>query len=98
MRCAIDQLNELLVFEAVDDTEKSISRAGCGQRIRTISVGKTGCETFPRTCGWLAVPTEELSNDEPNVEQHSHEWRRRAQTVGARTEEILEGDSSELFS
>jgi hypothetical protein len=29
--CPIDQLDELLVFEAVDDAEKPISRAGCGQ-------------------------------------------------------------------
>src|SRR5882757_6493629 len=29
--CPIDQLDELLVFEAVDDAEKPISRAGCDQ-------------------------------------------------------------------
>jgi hypothetical protein len=28
---AIDQLNKLLIFEAVDDTKKPISRAGGGQ-------------------------------------------------------------------
>ena len=29
--CPIDQLDELLVFEAVDDAEKPISGAGCGK-------------------------------------------------------------------
>ena len=54
----IDQLDELLVFQAVYNTEKPISRAGCYQRSRTIRVCQTRCEGFRCGCRRLPIPRE----------------------------------------
>ena len=55
---AIDQLQELLVFEAIHDAEHPLARARRCQGLRAIGGRQTRGERFPRGGSRLTIPTE----------------------------------------
>jgi hypothetical protein len=96
-RCAVggtvDQLEELLVFEAVYDTEKSFARARWRKGPGAIGGCQASCEGFPRGCGWLAIPAKPLADEETDVQERVHERRGRAQTRACRPQELIQRDA-----
>src|SRR5262245_63741650 len=86
---AVDQLEKLLIVEAVHDSEESRGRARRGKGSREIGTGQTGGEGFPRGCLRLALPTEEPADEEPDVQEGAHHRRgcERKRPGGPRSEE-----------
>jgi len=83
----VDQLEELLVLEAVYDAEKSFARAHWRKGLRAIGDCQTRCEGFPGGCGRLAIPAKQPADEETDVQERARAAWARTDTrlVSART-------------
>ena len=76
----VDQLEELLVLEALYDAEKSFARARWRKGLRAIGDCQTRCEGFPRGCGRLTIPAKPPADEETDGQERARERRGREQT------------------
>jgi hypothetical protein len=72
----------LLVLEAVYDAEKSLARVRWRMGLRAIGGCHARCEGFPGSCGRLAIPAKQSTDEETDVQE-------RARAAGVCTDKRL---------
>ncbi len=89
----VDQLEKLLVLEAVYDAEKSFARARWRKGPGAIGGCQARCEGFPRGCGRFAIPTKPPADEETDVQERAHERRGCEQTCACCPQELIQRDA-----
>src|SRR5206468_10372108 len=87
---AVDQFEELLVFEAVYDAEKSLARSSRRKRLQAIGGCQTCCKGFPRGCRRLAIPSKEPPDEETNIHECAHDRREWERTPACRPQKLMQ--------
>jgi len=93
VRGSIDQLKELLVLEAIDDTEEPLGRPGRNKRLRAIGDCHTRGKGFARGCGRTAIPTEQAAEGEADPQQCTRARREPALMNLFRSKKLIESDA-----
>ena len=93
MRSSIDQLKELLVLEAIDDTEKPLRRPGRNKGVRAINGCHPRGEGFARGCDRRSIPTEQAADGEADAQQCTRARREPALMELFRSKKLIKSDA-----
>src|SRR5580692_72543 len=93
VRGAVDYLKELLVLEAIDDTEKPLRRPARNKRLRAINGCHTRGKGFGRGRDRLLIPAEQAADGEADAQQRTRARRKPALMDFFRSKKLIQSDA-----
>src|SRR4029077_3420113 len=93
VRGAVDELKELLVLEAIDDTEKPLRRSGRNKGLRAINGCHPRGKGLASGCDRRLIPAEQAADGEADAQQCTRARREPARMDLFRSKKLIKSDA-----